>query len=208
MHARTHLTTPFSNAHSARCTLAHTPSAAPLLAPLLLHGCLVPADVFLWGDPCVSCTGDFFAVGGSDKQVALHTRTGVRLATVCEVDGWVWACAARPKEKEPYIAVGCSDGTIALHELRFPTVHGLYKNRYIQQPCILMIEPPRALSIALPIQPQCATTCFCVDDMQLIMFLTLHTTASQLLCAHMASLLPTAAFHLLCMLRVRSFVHT
>eukprot|EP00035_Acanthoeca_spectabilis_P005137 m.110473 g.110473 ORF g.110473 m.110473 type:complete len:1203 (-) comp12887_c0_seq1:313-3921(-) len=84
-------------------------------------------------DPCsVSFFehGDFFAVGGSDKQVALHTRTGVRLTTVCEVEGWVWSCAVRPKEKEPHIAVGCSDGTIALHELRFPTVHGLYKNRY------------------------------------------------------------------------------
>ena len=34
----------------------------------------------------------------------------------------------RPKQN--YVAISCSDGTIALYQLIFSTVHGLYKDRY------------------------------------------------------------------------------
>ena len=33
--------------------------------------------------------------------------------------------------KQNYVAVGCHDGTIALYQLIFSTVHGLYKDRYV-----------------------------------------------------------------------------
>eukprot|EP00041_Stephanoeca_diplocostata_P034387 m.1171057 g.1171057 ORF g.1171057 m.1171057 type:complete len:1193 (+) comp24511_c0_seq1:191-3769(+) len=82
-------------------------------------------------DPCAAAyfsEGDFLVMGGSDKKLSLHTPTGVKLHTICEQEGWIWTCATRPGQR--YVAVGCSDGTIAMYQLIFSTVHGLYKNQY------------------------------------------------------------------------------
>lgn len=35
-------------------------------------------------------------VGGSDKQVSLFTKDGVRLGTVGEQNSWVWTCRVKP----------------------------------------------------------------------------------------------------------------
>jgi len=97
----------------------------------VLSGRQVGKDKMLDYDPCCLnyfSTGDFLVIGGSDRKASLYTREGVRLHTICEQEGWVWSCAVRPNQN--YVAVGCQDGTIALYQLIFSTVHGLYKDRY------------------------------------------------------------------------------
>lgn len=63
-----------------------------------------------------------------DVQVALCTKEGTRLTTIAERENWVWCGCPRPKQN--FIAVGCEDGTIAMYQLIFSTVHGLYQDRY------------------------------------------------------------------------------
>ena len=82
-------------------------------------------------DPCCAnyySKGEYLMVGGSNKACVLYTRDGVKLGVVGEQKSWVWCCAAKPEQN--YIAVGCQDGTVALYQLLFSTVHGLYKERY------------------------------------------------------------------------------
>ncbi|KAJ3139735.1 hypothetical protein HK101_003620, partial [Irineochytrium annulatum] len=73
-------------------------------------------------------SGDFVALGGSDRKVTLWTAEGVRLGIICERESWIWCCKVKPKQN--YVAVGCQDGTIALYQIVFNTVHGLYNDRY------------------------------------------------------------------------------
>lgn len=58
-----------------------------------------------------------------ETHCALYART-----SICEMENWIWAIKARPKTN--FIAVGCEDGTIAVHCLVFGTVHGIYQERY------------------------------------------------------------------------------
>ena len=71
--------------------------------------------------------GEYICLGGSDRKATLWTKEGVRLSTVAERDDWVWSCAPRPGAN--YVAIGCNDGTIAMYQLVFSTVHGLYRER-------------------------------------------------------------------------------
>ena len=48
---------------------------------------------------------------------------------ICERASWIWSAAPRPKQN--YVAVGCNDGTVAVYQLVFATVHGLYQERYV-----------------------------------------------------------------------------
>jgi intraflagellar transport protein 122 len=96
-----------------------------------LNGRQIGKDRHLGYDPnSVSFfgNGDFVVIGGSDKKVTLWTSEGIKLGPVCERDSWVWCCKVKPKQN--YVAVGCNDGTIALYQIVFNTVHGLYNDRY------------------------------------------------------------------------------
>ncbi|KAJ3332247.1 hypothetical protein HDU76_000838 [Blyttiomyces sp. JEL0837] len=96
-----------------------------------LSGRQVGKDRILGYDPnCVSffSSGEFIVVGGSDRKVTLWTSEGIRLGLICERESWVWCCKVKPKQN--YVAVGCQDGTIALYQIVFNTVHGLYNDRY------------------------------------------------------------------------------
>ena len=44
------------------------------------------------------------------------------------MDSWIWGAAVRPRANE--IAVGCNDGTVAMHKLSFNIVHALHRERY------------------------------------------------------------------------------
>ena len=82
-------------------------------------------------DPCTvsyHSNGTYMLLGGTDRQVHLATKSGRRLCTVAECDSWVWSAASRPGQN--YVAVGCEDGTIAVYQILFSTVHGLYQERY------------------------------------------------------------------------------
>ncbi|KAM9182556.1 intraflagellar transport protein 122 homolog isoform 1-T1 [Mergus octosetaceus] len=96
-----------------------------------LSGKQIGKDKVLNFDPCCVSyftKGEYILLGGSDKQVSLFTKDGVRLGTIGEQSSWVWTCKAKPDSN--YVAVGCQDGTISFYQLIFSTVHGLYKDRY------------------------------------------------------------------------------
>ncbi|XP_054834278.1 intraflagellar transport protein 122 homolog [Eublepharis macularius] len=96
-----------------------------------LSGKQIGKDRVLNFDPCCVSyfsKGEYILLGGSDKQVSLYTKDGVRLGTIGEQSTWVWTCKAKPDSN--YVAVGSQDGTISFYQLIFSTVHGLYKDRY------------------------------------------------------------------------------
>ncbi|XP_064523147.1 intraflagellar transport protein 122 homolog isoform X1 [Pseudopipra pipra] len=96
-----------------------------------LSGKQIGKDRELGFDPCCVSyftKGEYLLLGGSDRQVSLFTKDGVRLGTLGEQSSWVWACRVKPDSN--YVAVGCQDGTISFYQLIFSTVHGLYKDRY------------------------------------------------------------------------------
>ncbi|XP_074769940.1 intraflagellar transport protein 122 homolog isoform X2 [Athene noctua] len=96
-----------------------------------LSGKQVGKDRLLNFDPCCVSyftKGEYILLGGSDKQVSLFTKDGVRLGTIGEQSSWVWTCKVKPDSN--YVVIGCQDGTISFYQLIFSTVHGLYKDRY------------------------------------------------------------------------------
>ncbi|NXK60377.1 IF122 protein, partial [Sylvietta virens] len=96
-----------------------------------LSGKQIGKDRMLNFDPCCISyftKGEYLLLGGSDRQVSLFTRDGVRLGTVGEQSSWVWTCKVKPDSN--YVVIGCQDGTISFYQLIFSTVHGLYKDRY------------------------------------------------------------------------------
>ncbi|NXO72942.1 IF122 protein, partial [Phainopepla nitens] len=96
-----------------------------------LSGKQIGKDRVLNFDPCCISyftKGEYLLLGGSDRQVSLFTRDGVRLGTVGEQSSWVWTCKVKPDSN--YVVIGCQDGTISFYQLIFSTVHGLYKDRY------------------------------------------------------------------------------
>uniref|UniRef100_A0A2K6DPT5 Intraflagellar transport protein 122 homolog n=1 Tax=Macaca nemestrina TaxID=9545 RepID=A0A2K6DPT5_MACNE len=96
-----------------------------------LSGKQIGKDRALNFDPCCISyftKGEYILLGGSDKQVSLFTKDGVRLGTVGEQNSWVWTCQVKPDSN--YVVVGCQDSTISFYQLIFSTVHGLYKDRY------------------------------------------------------------------------------
>uniref|UniRef100_A0A4X2L4L1 Intraflagellar transport protein 122 homolog n=1 Tax=Vombatus ursinus TaxID=29139 RepID=A0A4X2L4L1_VOMUR len=96
-----------------------------------LSGKQVGKDRSLNFDPCCISyftKGEYILLGGSDKQVSLFTKDGVRLGTIGDQNSWVWTCKVKPDSN--YVVIGCQDGTISFYQLIFSTVHGLYKDRY------------------------------------------------------------------------------
>uniref|UniRef100_A0A6I8RI89 Intraflagellar transport protein 122 homolog n=1 Tax=Xenopus tropicalis TaxID=8364 RepID=A0A6I8RI89_XENTR len=96
-----------------------------------LSGKQVGKDRVLGFDPCCVSyfsKGEYIIVSGSDKQVSLFTKDGVRLGPIGEQNSWVWTCRVKPDSN--YVVIGCQDGTLAFYQLIFSTVHGLYKDRY------------------------------------------------------------------------------
>ncbi|TPX51612.1 hypothetical protein SeLEV6574_g00176 [Synchytrium endobioticum] len=72
--------------------------------------------------------GDYFVMGGQNKKVTLWTGEGIKLGTVAERGSWVWCCRVKPNQN--FVAVGCQDGSLSMHQISFNTIHGLYNDRY------------------------------------------------------------------------------
>lgn len=64
------------------------------------------------------------AIGGSDKKITLWNKDGVLLGTVGEMKDWIWSVAVNPNSKT--IFAGANNGAIAMHNIEFNTIHGLY----------------------------------------------------------------------------------
>uniref|UniRef100_A0A2K6DPW2 Intraflagellar transport protein 122 homolog n=1 Tax=Macaca nemestrina TaxID=9545 RepID=A0A2K6DPW2_MACNE len=98
-----------------------------------LSGKQIGKDRALNFDPCCISyftKGEYILLGGSDKQVSLFTKDGVRLGTVGEQNSWVWTCQVKPDSNYVRHITGVCDSTISFYQLIFSTVHGLYKDRY------------------------------------------------------------------------------
>eukprot|EP00357_Protocruzia_adherens_P030527 CAMPEP_0114984012 /NCGR_PEP_ID=MMETSP0216-20121206/7032_1 /TAXON_ID=223996 /ORGANISM="Protocruzia adherens, Strain Boccale" /LENGTH=1227 /DNA_ID=CAMNT_0002346085 /DNA_START=54 /DNA_END=3737 /DNA_ORIENTATION=- len=95
------------------------------------NGSQIGQDKNIGFDPtCVNFfgNGEFMVVAGSNKKATLWTNYGVMLGTIAEKSDWIWACAARPSQNS--IAIGTNNGTIAMYQLSFNIIHGLYQDRY------------------------------------------------------------------------------
>jgi len=96
-----------------------------------LSGIQVGKDKELGFDPCsitYFSNGEYICIAGTDNKAILATKEGQKLTTICERESWIWSVQPRPKQN--YVAVGCEDGSIAMYQLVFSTVHGLYQDRY------------------------------------------------------------------------------
>ncbi|KAI8463130.1 MAG: intraflagellar transport protein [Monoraphidium minutum] len=87
-------------------------------------------DRLLPGDPLtLAYLGEeYLMVGGTDKSIQMLTKEGVNLASFPGRGSWIWKLAARPNAN--FIAVACEDGSLAVMQVIFSTVHGLYSDRY------------------------------------------------------------------------------
>lgn len=82
-------------------------------------------------DPCsisFYANGEFFVLGGSDKNVSIWTKELVCLGNVCSMNDWVWCVRVRPKVN--CVGLCTNDGKVALYQIAFTIVHGLHEERY------------------------------------------------------------------------------
>ena len=96
-------------------------------------------------------------MGGSDKKCSLWTKDGVKLTSVAERDGWMWAVSmacmrvqvvhdprpflqVAPRPKQNFVCVGSDDGTLTVFQLVFSTVHGLYQERYAYRADTIVVK--------------------------------------------------------------------
>lgn len=73
-------------------------------------------------------TGEYFVLAGSDKQVTLWNKEGIRLGKVGELTDWIWSTAVNPATKS--IFAGANNGGLANFSIELERVHGLYQERY------------------------------------------------------------------------------
>ncbi|MCO5572874.1 hypothetical protein L7F22_026633 [Adiantum nelumboides] len=95
-----------------------------------LSGKQIGKDINLGFDPCSITyhSKKFLCVAGSNKQVLLYTKEGVRLVSLCEASDWVWTVKSHPKKD--FVAFGGNDGSVSMLQIIHLTVHGLHLERY------------------------------------------------------------------------------
>lgn len=67
---------------------------------------------------------------GTNKKISLWNRDGIRLGDIGEMNDWVWTSAVHSNQEKKMIFGGSNKGHIAMFDLEFLTVHGLYEDRY------------------------------------------------------------------------------
>lgn len=88
-------------------------------------------DKELGYDPCSISfypTGEYFVMAGSDKQVTLWNKEGIRLGKIGEMTDWIWGTAVNPGTKAVF--AGSNNGGLTSFSVEFNKVHGLYQERY------------------------------------------------------------------------------
>jgi intraflagellar transport protein 122 len=73
-------------------------------------------------------SGEVFALGSSNGSVDLYTKDCIYIGPIQKYEDWVWGVSVNA----PYNVVvsGTSKGALKAHQVVFPMVHGLYKDRY------------------------------------------------------------------------------
>jgi intraflagellar transport protein 122 len=88
---------------------------------------MVGAEKDIGFDPCSICfypTGEYMLMAGSNKELTLWNKEGVRLGTIGEMQDWIWSCAINPGTKTAF--AGANNGGLCAYEVDFNKVHGLY----------------------------------------------------------------------------------
>ena len=96
-----------------------------------LNGRQIGKDRNLGFDPCTLSyfsNGEFILISGSNKELLLYSREGVKLSSITVEDSWIWSAGGHPELQQT--AVGTNEGTIAFYAVTFSMVHGLYRERY------------------------------------------------------------------------------
>jgi len=91
----------------------------------------IGTDKDLGFDPCSIAfypTGEYMVMAGSDKQVTLWNKEGIKLGKIGELQDWVWSVAVNPLTNSVF--AGSNNGGIVAFNLEFNRVHGLYQERY------------------------------------------------------------------------------
>ncbi|KIZ06021.1 hypothetical protein MNEG_1945 [Monoraphidium neglectum] len=129
----------FSAGATPAWSLAWSPQDQPILAVGLLDGRLrfftssgtqKHKDREMAGDPLSLAyfSEEYLLVGGTDKSIQMLTKEGVSLDSFPGRGSWIWRLAPRPGSN--YVAVAYEDGSLAMIQIIFSTVHGLYGDRY------------------------------------------------------------------------------
>eukprot|EP00826_Nyctotherus_ovalis_P048259 TRINITY_DN5660_c0_g1_i7.p1 TRINITY_DN5660_c0_g1~~TRINITY_DN5660_c0_g1_i7.p1 ORF type:complete len:916 (+),score=268.90 TRINITY_DN5660_c0_g1_i7:716-3463(+) len=83
------------------------------------------------GDPTVMQfypSGELFALGTSNGSVDLYTKDCLYIGPVQKYADWVWGISVNAPHN--IVVSGTSKGALKAHQVLFPMVHGLYKDRY------------------------------------------------------------------------------
>ena len=86
-----------------------------------------PTSITLAGNNAAS-KNHYLILSGSDKKVSLYSKEGIRLADLATKDTWVWSAAYQPMHER--VLMGTHNGQIDVAQLRFETVHSLYREKY------------------------------------------------------------------------------
>lgn len=73
-------------------------------------------------------SGEVFTLGGSDGSVSLYTKDAIYIGPVCKHSEWVWGVSC--KASQNIVVSGSDKGVLRAHQVLFPVIHGLYKDRY------------------------------------------------------------------------------
>jgi hypothetical protein len=41
------------------------------------------------------CHSEYLLMGGANRECVLYSNEGIRLATICVQEGWIWSCAVK-----------------------------------------------------------------------------------------------------------------
>lgn len=63
-------------------------------------------------------------MAGSDKQITLWNKEGVKLGKIGEVQDWVWGVCVNAATNAVF--AGSNNGDITSYRVNFNRVHGLY----------------------------------------------------------------------------------
>ncbi|KAH7826426.1 putative intraflagellar transport protein 122 [Monocercomonoides exilis] len=108
------------------------------------------------GDPC--CIepfqgGEFWILGGSNKEAWLMSKDGVKLAKVGESSEWIFSIAARGKSD--VLAMSTGKGKIAIIDCMFETVHGLYQDIYAYRDLMTYVMVQSLTNISQMVRINC-----------------------------------------------------
>ena len=72
--------------------------------------------------------GEFLCIACANGRLSMHSRAGVSLGVIATVDAKVAHIALQPGGTK--ICIACLDGSLAMLQLTFLTVHSLYQDIY------------------------------------------------------------------------------